>query len=201
MSLRTRLAIVLALGLSALVVAALVVMQILEGTQAARERTAEDQAAAAARALADAVPSRADTAAISRDPDPDLRRRLHQIAANVLKPIDGGTGGYCSPRAGIVASSGRERPEMPRDSGGASRIHPLSGELESAVTSLCAIAANKAGTRARVEHARDVEVVYALPLKDGAVAWALVRVRAQETPRYTVDDGGARRRRAPAGRL
>jgi signal transduction histidine kinase len=184
MSLRLRLAIVLALGLSALLFAALAVTQILSGTQAGRERAAEAETEAAAQALADAYPARADVSSVERGGGHDIRRQLHQTAASVMRPVPNSAGGYCTVDGMMITGSTHDRPD-PRGEGGPQRLHPLSQDLESAVSQLCRIARSKESTQARVEHRRDVDLIRATPIRDGAVAWALVRVRAQETPAFT----------------
>ncbi len=183
MSLRLRLAIVLALGLSALLFAALAVTQILAGTQAARERAAEAETDAAAQALADAFPARADLPNVERIGH-EIRRQLHQTSVSVMRPVPGSVGGYCTGTGAMIASSARDRPDA-RSEGGPARLHPLSPDLEAAVDQLCHIAKPNDTTRARLEHRRDVDLIRAMPIRDGAVAWALVRVRAQETPTFT----------------
>ena len=183
MSLRLRLAIVLALGLSALLFAALAVTQILSGTQAARERAAEAETDAAVQALADAFPARSELANVERVGH-ELRRELHQTSVSVMRPVPNSAGGYCTREGTMIASSERDRPD-PRSDGGTARLHPLSGDLETAVLQLCRIATSNESTRARVEHRRDVDIMRAAPIRDGAVAWTLVRVRSQETPAFT----------------
>ena len=185
MSLRLRLVVVLALGLSALAFAALAVTQVLSSTQAARERSAEAEADAAAQALADAFPARADIGSVERASQPDVRKQLHQIAASVMRPVPNSAGGYCTSSGTMLGGPAREHSDA-RPDGGGGRIHPLSGELETAVSQLCRLArGNSDATKARLERRRDVDVIRASPIRDGAVAWALVRVRAQETPAYT----------------
>ncbi|HEY4119978.1 MAG TPA: HAMP domain-containing sensor histidine kinase [Byssovorax sp.] len=179
MSLRQRLAVVLALGLSALVIAALAIGQIWSGTQASRERAGEAEAEAAAQALADALPARLDAAAIARGPSNELKKQLHQLASSVMRPVPSSVGGYCTERGALLATSGRAGDLQPQHDAGA-RLHPMSGELETAVAALCQLVPRgDDATRARVEHAKDVEVLRALPIRDGAVAWALVRVKTQ----------------------
>jgi hypothetical protein len=124
MSLRRRLAVVLILGLSALVIAAGAIVHMLISTNEARERASEADAEAGAQALAERV----DAGMLTTPGDP----RLQSTAVSVLRPLSSAAGGYCTRSGTILAVAGRpgrgER-EGPR--------HVLPAEVESAITSLC----------------------------------------------------------------
>src|ERR1700677_3527677 len=102
MSLRRRLAVVLALGLSALVIAMVAIGHLLASSDAARDRAADANAEAGAQALAERV----EPPAFNDGPDADPRR-LQSIAKDVLRPVPQAAGGYCTRSGFVLAAAGR----------------------------------------------------------------------------------------------
>jgi hypothetical protein len=103
MSLRRRLAVVLVLGLSALIIAAVAIVHLFVSTNAAGDRAAEADAEAGAQALAERV----DPSMLAGPPDGDLRQKLQGTAASVLRPLASAAGGYCNRKGAILAAAGR----------------------------------------------------------------------------------------------
>jgi signal transduction histidine kinase len=173
MSLRKRLAVVLVLGLSALVVAVLAIADVLAKTDAARERTAAANAEAGAEALAERV----DAPAFSDDAEPSARKQLRTTAVSVLRPLANSAGGYCTRTGAILVSAGK----VGGDGGKLEGKRPLAPEIEEAVAGLCTRARVGRPVSGRVTRARDVNLLSAVAIEDRGAAWFLVRVRTHET--------------------
>ncbi|APR75455.1 sensor histidine kinase [Minicystis rosea] len=178
MSLRRRLAVVLVLGLSALVIAVIAIIHLLASTNAARERAAEADAEAGAQALAERV----DPGMLGGPPDGDMRGKLQGTASSVLRPLANAAGGYCMRNGAILAMAGRpgrgER-EGPR--------HAISPEVQDAVSALCAKARPGAPAKGRIDQPRSVSQVAAVAIGDRGAAWFLTRTRTRggdDTPAW-----------------
>jgi signal transduction histidine kinase len=166
MSLRRRLAVVLVLGLSALVIAVVAIYHLLVSTADARERSARETADSGAHALAERVDPTMFWDARD-DPDQDPRHGLQTTAAAVLRAVPASAGGYCTPRGNIVAIAGR--------------LKPLGPEVRDAVVALCARArAVPDGTaQGRFEGPRGVDRISVVGVGDRGAAWFLTRARAR----------------------
>ncbi|MFT3772442.1 MAG: HAMP domain-containing sensor histidine kinase [Minicystis sp.] len=178
MSLRRRLAVVLVLGLSALVIAAVAIVHLLISTDAARERAAEADAEAGAQALAERI----EPSMLAGPPDGDMRSRLQGTAQSVLRPLPNAAGGYCARNGAILAIAGRpgrgDR-EGPR--------HTIAPEVEEAIASLCAKTRPGAPARGRIDQPRGVSHVVAVSVGDRGAAWFLTRTRSrpgEDTPSW-----------------
>ena len=184
MSLRRRLAVVLFLGLSALIIAAAAIVHLFTSTNAARERLAEGDAEAGAQALAERV----DASMLAGPPTGELRHMLHTTAASVLRPLPSSAGGYCTRDGGILAAAGRPNRGAGRDDGW--RDGPrrrVSPEVEDAVSALCAKARRGHPARGRIEHPRGVDLVVVIAVGDRGAAWFLARLRGrggEDTPAW-----------------
>lgn len=177
MSLRRRLAVVLILGLSALVIAAVAIVHVFISTNSARERTAEADAEAGAQALAERV----EPSMLSGPPSGDLRQKLQATAASVMRPLPRALGGYCTRDGAIIAVAGRPgRGEGAR--------YGLGPEVQSAVSGLCARARPGAPARGKIDHPRGVDQVVAMAVSERGSAWFLSRSRArgggEDTPAW-----------------
>jgi len=169
MSLRRRLAVVLALGLSALVIAVVAIYHLLVSTADARERSAREAADAGAHALAERVdPTMFWDARDDSDQDPrDPRHGLQATAAAVLRAVPASAGGYCiPPRGNIVALAGR--------------LKGLGPDVRDAVSALCARARSPDGTaQGRFDGPRGVDRISVVAVGDRGAAWFLTRARAR----------------------
>ncbi len=175
MSLRRRFAIVLALGLSALVIAFVTIWSLLARSDNARERSADAIAKEGAYALAERVegPSAID---LMEGP------HLQSTAAAVLRPVPAAAGGYCTRGGLILANAGRLfRGEMPKGEG----RHQLPPDVREAVAGLCMRVRPGAPVWGRFETTRGVDQVWAVPVADRGAAWFLARARprgGEESP-------------------
>jgi signal transduction histidine kinase len=178
MSLRRRLAVVLVLGLSALIIAAVAIVHLLASTNAARERSAEADAEAGAQALAERI----EPSMLGGGPDPDLRQKLQQTAQSVLRPLASAAGGYCTRGGAILAAAGRPgRGEM-KGEPAPWREGPRHGpapEVASAVASLCEKARPGEPAHGRIEGPRGVDQIVVMAVGERGGAWFLQRVRAR----------------------
>jgi signal transduction histidine kinase len=166
MSLRRRLAVVLVLGLSALVIAVAAIVHLLVSTNEARERGAEADAEAGAQALAERI----DPAMLAWPPDP----RLQATAASVLRPLANAAGGYCSRSGNVLALAGRPgRGE--RDA----QRHGITTEAQAAIGSLCAKARPGAPAKGRIDLPRGVGYLVAVSVGDRGGAWFFQRLRTR----------------------
>jgi signal transduction histidine kinase len=172
MSLRRRLAVVLVLGLSALLIAAVAIIHVLVSSNDSRDRAAEADADAAAQALAERV----EPGSLSGPPDP----RLHNTANSVLRPMANAAGGYCARNGAILAVAGRMGREHKGD-GPAWRDGPrgVPPEVSDAVSALCAKARPGSPAKGRIDLRRGVGHVAAVAVGDRGAAWCLVRLRSQ----------------------
>lgn len=185
MSLRRRLTVVLLLGLSALAITALAIVEVVASTAAARELAAEADAEEGAQALAERV----DAASFSAAQDPESLRSLQLVAASVLRPLPHAAGGYCARSGEILASAGRPnrgeqaREPPPRRDAQRTRLSP---EMRAAVEALCAKTRPGSPAKARLELPRGVDRLAAVAVGERGVAWFLVRVRtrAGSTPTW-----------------
>jgi len=178
MSLRRRLAVVLALGLSALVIAVIAIGHLLASSDAARDRTADANAEAGAQALAE----RAEPAAFNDGPDADPRR-LQSTAQAVLRPVSQAAGGYCTRGGVVLAAAGR----LLRSEGHSEGRHALPADLRDAVSNLCAHARSGEPQRGRVETPRGVDRITVVAIGDRGAAWFLSRARSRgsdDTPAW-----------------
>jgi signal transduction histidine kinase len=177
MSLRQRLAVVLALGLSAVVIAAVAIIHLLASSEDARERAAEANADAGAQALAERV----EPATFGRDPEGEPKRVLQQTAQSVLRPVAGAAGGYCTRSGTILATAGRlarfDEGRHPRGEDGAR--HALAPELRDAVARLCKEARGSDPVQGRIETGRGVDRIAVVAVGDRGAAWFLARARAR----------------------
>lgn len=174
MSLRRRLAVVLALGLSALVIAVIAIGHLLASSHRARESGAEANAEAGAQALAERV----DAASFSYDgPDTDLRSRLQPLANTVLRPVSQASGGYCMSNGAIIAVAGRLFRGEAKNEG----RHGLPGDVRDAISSLCARARVGKPANGRFETVRGVDLVTVVAVGDRGAAWFVSRARAGAT--------------------
>lgn len=168
MSLRRRLTVVLVLGLSALIIAAVAIVRLLATTDAARARTAQADAEAIAQALAERV----DAGMLNGPPDGG-RGPLQTTAASVLRPLANTAGGYCTRRGVILAMAGRAgRGE--RDGG----RHGVTPEAISAVEGLCAKARGGDPTRGHIDLPRGAAYLAVVPIGERGAAWAMIRLRS-----------------------
>jgi signal transduction histidine kinase len=170
MSLRRRLAVVLALGLSALVIAVVAIASILASSQRARERVAEANAEAGAQALAERV----EGSLLGDGSETDLRQRLQPLAAAVLRPVASSAGGYCSRAGVILASAGRL---FRAETKGEGRF-ALPPDVRDAVSGLCQRVRPGAPVSGRFETVRGVDRISVAPVGDRGGAWFLARARA-----------------------
>ena len=174
MSLRRRLAVVLVLGLAALVIAVVTIVQVLASTDASREKNGEASADEGAQALAE----RADPGAFEGSPEGEARRQLQATAASVVRPVAGASGGYCLRSGAILASAGRpgrgEAKPPPRPGG---PRHPLTPEVQDAVRSLCEKAHPGEPARGRLEHPRGNDHITVTAIGDRGAAWFLARAQ------------------------
>jgi signal transduction histidine kinase len=177
MSLRRRLAVVLALGLSALVIAVVAIIHILASSQRAREGAAEANAEAGAQALAE----RADSSAFADGAETDARPRLQPLAVAVLRPVAGSAGGYCNRSGAILATAGRLFRAETKGEG----RHALPPDVRDAVSGLCMKVRPNAPAHGRFETGRGVDRITVVAVGDRGAAWFLARARAgsnDETP-------------------
>ncbi len=172
MSLRRRLAVVLALGLSALVIAVVAIYHLLVSTADARERTARDTADAGAHALAERVDATVfrdlrDLRDLRDDPDADPKHGLQATAAAVLRAVPASAGGYCTRGGNIVALAGR--------------LKGLGPEVHDAIASLCVRvrSASDGTAQGRVDGPRGVDRISVVWVGNGGAAWFLTRARAR----------------------
>ena len=171
MSLRRRLAVVLALGLSALVIAIVAIVHLLARSDDARERAAAANAEAGAQALAERV----DAAGFGYDPEGEPRPRLQSTAATVLRAVASAAGGYCTREGAIVATAGRLfRGEARGDGRGESR-HALPPDVRNAVSGLCERARAGEPVHGRFETGRGVDEISVVAIGDRGAAWFLAR--------------------------
>jgi signal transduction histidine kinase len=174
MSLRRRLAVVLVLGLLALVIAVVTIVQVLASTDAAHEKSGEASADEGAQALVERV----DPAAFNGPVDGETRRQLQTTAASVVRPVAGALGGYCLRGGAIVASAGKPRQgekNGPRRDG---PRHQLAPEVQDAVAALCEKAHAGEPARGRIEHPRGSDHISVVAIGDRAAAWFLARGQA-----------------------
>jgi signal transduction histidine kinase len=172
MSLRRRLAVVLALGLSALVIAFAAIGHLLISSNNARERTAQATAQEGAQALAERV----ESAALVEGPDTDGRPRLQSTAAGVLRPVPGAAGGYCTRNGAILATAGRLFRGEGRPGEGR---HAPPADVRDAVAGLCMKARPGAPAQGRFESARGVDWITAVAVGDRGGAWFLSRAHTR----------------------
>jgi len=158
---------VLALGLSALVIAVVAIVHLLASSANAREGAAEANAEAGAQALAERV----EAGAFVEGPDFDPRR-LQQSATAVLRPVPMATGGYCTRGGAILATAGK----LFRDGKGEGR-HALPPDVRDAVSGLCVRARPGDAVTGRFETPRGVDRMAAVTVGDRGVAWVVVRAR------------------------
>ena len=168
MSLRRRLAVVLALGLSALVIAVVAIGHLLASGDAARDRAADANAEAGAQALAERV----EPSAFIDGPDADPRR-LQSAASAVLRPVPQAAGGYCTRGGLVLAAAGR----LLRSDGRGEGRHALPADLRDEVASLCAGVRQGDPQRGRVETPRGVDRITVVAVGDRGAAWFLSRAR------------------------
>ncbi len=168
MSLRRRLAVVLALGLSALVIAAVAIGHLLASTDNARERGAEANADAAVQALAERVEGTSFGAA----PDNEPRQRLQSSASAVLRPVTAATGGYCARDGAILVTAGRLF-------GKGEGRHLLPPDARDAISGLCLHAHTGDPVHGRFENAHGVDRIAALAVGERGAAWVVVRARSR----------------------
>jgi signal transduction histidine kinase len=182
MSLRRRLAVVLVLGLSALLIAAIAIVHVLVSSNDSRDRAAEADADAAAQALAERV----DAGSLAGQPDP----RLNNIANSVLRPMAYAAGGYCTRNGAILAAAGHMGRDHKGDAPWRDGPRAVPPEVQDAVSALCAKARQGSPARGRIELRRGVGHVTAVAVGDRGAAWCLVRVRAQgneESPAWPLE--------------
>ncbi len=173
MSLRRRLAVVLALGLSALVIAIVAIGHLLASSDAARDRAADANAEAGAQALAERV----EPAAFNDGPDADFRH-LQSTASAVLRPVPQAAGGYCTRGGVVLAAAGRL---LRSGDGRGEGRHALPGDLHDEVSALCVRARQNAPQHGRVETSRGVDRITVVAVGDRGAAWFLSRARARGT--------------------
>jgi signal transduction histidine kinase len=170
MSLRRRLAVVLALGLSALVIAVMAIGNLMLSTQRARESAAEANAEAGAQALAERI----DAASIGDGPEVEQRMRLQPTATAVLRPVAAAAGGYCNRSGVVLASAGRLFRSEVRGEG----RHALPGDVREAVAGLCVRARPGTPVHGRFETIRGVDRISVVAVGDYGAAWFLSRARS-----------------------
>jgi signal transduction histidine kinase len=170
MSLRRRLAVVLALGLSALVIAVIAIGHILASTQQARERSAEANSEAGAQALAE----RLEGIPFGDTQEADLHLRLQPLAVAVLRPVAASAGGYCTRGGMILATAGRLFRNETKGEG----RHALPPDVRDAVSGLCMRVRPGAPVAGRFETVRGVDRISVVPVGDRGGAWFLSRARS-----------------------
>jgi signal transduction histidine kinase len=164
MSLRRRLAVVLALGLSALVIAFVAIGHLLATTDDARERAAKDAAETGAQALVE----RLDTVSFRGDLDAAPTKQLQAAAASLLRAVPAAAGGYCTQEGAILVTAGRLEAR-----------HGLGPEVHDAVAALCTHARSNAPAVGRFEGPRGVDRIAVVAAGDRGGAWFLARARAR----------------------
>ena len=174
MSLRRRLAVVLALGLLALVIAMAAIGHLLATSSDARERAAQATALDGAQALAE----RAEGVKISDGPDGEPRHRLQLMAGPVVRPLPASAGGYCVRGGSIQAITGKLFRGEARPGEGR---HQLPPDVRDAVAGLCARARAGAPPPAAIESSRGVDWFSAVAVGVPGGAWFLSRARTHGT--------------------
>ena len=154
----------LALGLSALVIAFIAIGHLLATTDDARERAAKDAADAGAQALVE----RLDTVSFRGDLDAAPPKQIQSAAASVLRAVPSAAGGYCTRDGAILASAGRLEAH-----------HGLGPEVHDAVSALCTHARPDAPAVGRFEGPRGVDRIAVAAAGDRGGAWFLARARAR----------------------
>jgi signal transduction histidine kinase len=172
MSLRRRLAVVLALGLLALVIAVAAIGHLLSTSSDAREHTAQSTALEGAQALAE----RAEGVKISDGPEGEPRYRLQAMASPVVRPVPSSAGGYCVRGGSIPVIAGRLFRGEARPGEGR---HQLPTDVRDAVAGLCARARPGAPVSGRFESPRGVDWITAVAVGDHGGAWFLSRSRSR----------------------